>query len=141
MANNIESLKGVEIFKGVPSATLERLERTARERNYKPGDDIMSQDQDGVGIFVLLSGEAEVVRDGTSLAKLGQGTFFGEMALLDHYRRSGTVRAAQDTRCLVIPRSDFIAELKSSNELCYNMLVHMTRRVRDLDERLASEAV
>ncbi len=141
MAGNIESLKGIEIFHDVPSSTLERLERMARERNYKPGDDIMSQDQEGVGIFVLLDGEAEVVRDGKSLATLKPGAFFGEMALLDHYRRSGTVRAKQNARCLAIPRSDFIAELKASNELCYNMLVHMTRRVRDLDERVASGAV
>jgi CRP-like cAMP-binding protein len=138
MPSNVESLKGVEMFQGVPDSTLERLERMARERNYKEGDDIMSQDQQGVGIFVLLEGEAEVVRDGKSLATLGPGTFFGEMALLDGYRRSGTVRAKQATRCLAIPRSDFIAELKANNDLSYNMLVHMTRRVRDLDERVAS---
>lgn len=138
MASNIESLKGVDMFQGVPDSTLERLERMARERNYQPGDDIMSQDMEGVGIFVLLEGEAEVVRDGQVLATIGPGNFFGEMALLDHSRRSGTVRAKQPSRCLAIPRSDFVAELKANNDLCYNMLVHMTRRVRDLDERLTA---
>ena len=140
MPSNVESLKGVEMFQGVPTPTLERLERMARERNYQPGADIMSQDQEGVGVFVLLDGEAEVVRDGKVLATLKPGSFFGEMALLDHYRRSGTVRAKGEARCLAIPRSDFIAELKANNDLCYNMLVHMTRRVRDLDERVAGGA-
>ncbi|MCA9826468.1 MAG: cyclic nucleotide-binding domain-containing protein [Dehalococcoidia bacterium] len=138
MAANVESLKGVEMFQGVPDSTLERLERMARERNYEPGDEIMSQDMQGVGVFVLLDGEAEFVRDGQTLGTLGPGSFFGEMALLDHYRRSGTIRAKQPSRCLAIPRSDFVAELKASNDLCFNMLVHMTHRVRDLDERLAA---
>lgn len=139
MANTIEFLKGIPMFANVPSKTLERLERMARERSYAPGDVVMTQGQEGVGVFVLLEGEMEVVRDNTSLATFGPGAFFGEMALLDHYRRSSTVRAMQPSRCLAIPRSDFIAEIKSDNDLCYNMLVHMTRRVRDLDERLASE--
>lgn len=139
MASTIESLKGVAMFRDVPEQTLQRLERMARERNYNPGDDIMSQGQEGVGVFVLLDGEVEVVRDGQALATLGPGAFFGEMAILDHYRRSGTVRARSASRCLAIPRSDFVAELKSNQELCYNLLVHMTRRVRDLDERLTSE--
>jgi CRP-like cAMP-binding protein len=139
MPSAIESLKGVAMFANVPTKTLERLERMARERNYKPGDEVMSQGQEGVGVFVLLEGEMEAVRDDTSLAKFGPGTFFGEMALLDHYRRSSTVRATQPSRCLAIPRADFIAEIKSDTDLCYNMLVHMTRRVRDLDERLAAE--
>jgi CRP-like cAMP-binding protein len=139
MASTIESLKGVAMFTNVPTKTLERLERMARERNYKVGDAVMTQGQEGVGIFFLLEGEMEVVRDETSLATLQPGAFFGEMALLDHYRRSSTVKATKPSRCLAIPRSDFVAEIKSDNDLCYNMLVHMTRRVRDLDERLASE--
>jgi CRP-like cAMP-binding protein len=139
MSTTIESLKGVPMFQNVPTKILERLERMARERSYNAGDEIMMQGREGVGVFCLLEGEAEVVRDETSLATLGAGAFFGEMALLDHYRRSTTVRATKPTRCLAIPRSDFIAEIKSNNELCYNLLVHMTRRVRDLDERLASE--
>jgi len=139
MPSHIESLKGVPMFANVPTKILERLERMARERNYKSGDDVMTQGQEGVGVFFLLDGEVEVVRDDTSLATLGPGAFFGEMALLDHYRRSSTVRATQPSRCLAIPRSDFIAEIKSDNDLCFNLLVHMTRRVRDLDERLASE--
>jgi CRP-like cAMP-binding protein len=139
MASTIESLKGVAMFANVPTKTLERLERMARERNYKVGDAVMTQGQEGVGIFFLLEGEMEVVRDETTLATLAPGAFFGEMALLDHYRRSSTVKATKPSRCLAIPRSDFVAEIKADNELCYNMLVHMTRRVRDLDERLASE--
>lgn len=139
MASTIESLKGVTMFRDVPEKTLQRLERMARERSYSPGDDIMSQGQEGVGVFVLLDGEVDFVRDGQTLATLGPGALFGEMAILDHYRRSGTVRAKTACRCLAIPRSDFVAELRSEIDLCYNLLVHMTRRVRDLDERLASE--
>ena len=139
MSSTVDSLKKVALFADVPEKALQRLERMARERSYKAGDDIIKQGEEGAGVFIVLSGEAEAVRDGSPLGTLGPNTFFGEMAFLDHYRRSATVRAKAETKCLAIPRSDFVAEVKGNPELCYNMLVYMTRRVRDLDARLASE--
>jgi CRP-like cAMP-binding protein len=139
MSSAVDSMKKVAMFADVPEKLLQRLERMARERSYNAGDDIIKQGEEGAGVFVVLEGEAEALRDGQSLATLGPGTFFGEMAFLDHYRRSATVRAKTATKCLAIPRSDFVAEVKGNPELCFNMLVYMTRRVRDLDARLASE--
>ena len=41
--------------------------------------------------FVILDGEVEVPKDGEHLADLGPGDFFGEIALIEHDRRTASV--------------------------------------------------
>jgi CRP-like cAMP-binding protein len=58
----------------------------------------------------VLSGAVELVRDEgieTTLAKLGQGQFFGEMAIMRDAPRSATVRAVEPTTLMVMDRDTF----------------------------------
>jgi CRP-like cAMP-binding protein len=134
-----ETLKRVPLFSRLDDKTLSRLEKMSRERTFQAGQDIMTQGDEGSGAFVIIQGRVEVLRDGHKLAEHGPGGFFGEMALLDHYRRSATVRAIEPTTCMVIPRADFVAELKDNNELCFELLVLMSRRVREVEQALTTE--
>lgn len=131
MSEIVSALRVVPLFSQLDQKTLARLERMSRERTFESGEEIVRQGDEGSGAFVIVSGRVEVVRDGHKLAELGPGGFFGEMALLDNYRRSATVRALETTTCVVIPRSDFVAELRGNNDLCFEMLVLMSRRVRE----------
>lgn len=139
MSDVHDALKRVPLFRNLDDALLTRLERMARERIFESGDTIVRQGDEGTGVYVILGGRIEVVRDGRTLATMGADAFFGEMALLDNYRRSATVRASEPTRVLVIPRSDFLAELHGNNRLCFDLLVHMSRRVRELESTLSTE--
>src|SRR5690606_29346905 len=111
------ALKRVPLFRDLDQAALSRLEKMARERIFDTGDTIVRQGDEGTGVYVILAGGVDIVRDDRQLATMGPDAFFGEMALLDNYRRSATVRATEPTRCLVIPRSDFLAELRANNDL------------------------
>ena len=139
MAQIHDAIRNVPLFADLDDKALGRLENFARERSYDTGAEIVRQGEEGVGVFVILEGSAEAIRDGQKLADFGPSSFFGEMAILDHYRRSATVRAVEPTKCLAIPRSDFLAELRGNNDLCLKLLVHMSRRVRELDEALTTE--
>lgn len=44
--------------------------------------------------YILLDGEVEVRKDGSTVATLGPGQIFGEMALIDHTLRSASIVAA-----------------------------------------------
>jgi CRP-like cAMP-binding protein len=52
---------------------------------------VFHQGDDADRFFILVDGAVEVERDGTVLASLGPGAFFGESALLVKGRRSATV--------------------------------------------------
>jgi CRP-like cAMP-binding protein len=105
MAASVESLAKVPLFRDLDSGALKRLGRVVRERSFKAGETIVSQGDEGVGFYLIDTGRVDVSRDGQSLATLGPGDFFGEQALLDHYRRSATVgKATEDTHTLAVMR-------------------------------------
>ena len=139
MSATMDALKQVPMFRDLNKKALERLERIARQRTFNAGDVIVKEGDEGVGFFLITGGRVAVTKDGHELSTLSTDQFFGEMALLDNYRRSATVTATEPTKCLAMLRSDFIAELRSNADLGVEMLVLMSRRVRDADERLAHE--
>jgi len=99
MADNIEFLKHVRLFENLDRKSLEAIANAAVEQSYSPGQDIVRQGYTGVGAFILKKGRVEAVQDRGGrqhkLAELKTGDVFGEMALLDEFPRSATVRALE----------------------------------------------
>jgi CRP-like cAMP-binding protein len=139
MSTTLDALARVPMFRDIPKKALERLERITRERTFKVGDVVCKEGDEGVGFFMISSGKVEVTRAGHHLSTLQTGDFFGEMALLDNHRRSATVTAIEPTVCLAMLRSDFVGELRSNADLAVEMLTLLSRRIRELDEKLAAE--
>lgn len=136
MAEMVEELARVPLFKELNRKALERVARIARTRNFKAGEDIVKEGDEGVGFFLITKGRVDVTRGDTKLNTLGEGEFFGEMALLDNYRRAATVRAVEDTECVAMSRWDFTAELRANPDIAMELLTLMSRRLREVEARL-----
>ena len=132
-----DTLARVPLFQDLNKKSLNRIAKTIRTRSFKAGDTIFREGEEGVGFFIVAKGKAEATRSGTALATYGPDDFFGEMALLDNHRRSATVKALEDTECMAIMRSDFLAEVRNNPDLAIEILAVMSKRIRNLDERLA----
>lgn len=131
----INALQKVPIFQSLTQRQLQSLAKLAYEREYKAGETIVKQGEEGIGLFVLISGKAEAVReraDGTRnlVNSFRSGDFFGELALLDSGQRTASVIATEDTFCIGMPRWDFQILLKSDGEMSLNILVEVARRFR-----------
>lgn len=105
-------LKQSPLFKKMSVGELDELAHSTRIRNYRTGQVILREGRVGASFFVLVCGSVEVVKgiDGSKpvvVATLGAGEFFGEIAPMKHMSRSASVRAIQETKCLVISRLDF----------------------------------
>jgi CRP-like cAMP-binding protein len=136
MAASAESLARVPLFQNLDKSALSRIQRVMRERNFKAGETIITQGDEGVGFYLITSGKVDVSRDGTHLATLGPDDWFGEQALLDNYRRSATIKAIEDTSTIAVMRSDFVAELRSNPDLAIEVLAVMSRRLREVEDQL-----
>ena len=94
-----------------PSEGGNRTHRTVNElETYNAGRIIIREGRVGAAFFMVVSGRVEVFNDASSsviLATFVPGDFFGEIATVKHLPRSASVRAIEDTECLVIWRSDF----------------------------------
>lgn len=84
-----------------------------RARDVKRGDVLVQEGQRSDGLYVVLSGEVEVVAGGRPIAALKEGQVFGEMSLLTRTPASATVRAARHTSLLRLPKQDFDALILS----------------------------
>ena len=137
VAANLDFLQRVRLFQDLDRRSLQAIANAAVERSYEPGQVIVQQGDTGVGAFVIRSGRVEVVQDrGGSeekLAELGAGEVFGEMALLDEFPRSATVRAIEPTTCLGVQRWHFRGILESHPQLALALLPVLTRRIRSAE--------
>ena len=141
--NTEETLAQVPLFSQLGHRDLKRLAKGAVIRRFEKGHVIVKEGEQAVGFFLIVSGRAEVVKgaEGSKprvLSTLGPGDFFGEMALLDGYLRSASVRALEDTECLVLSRWDFLAELRSSPYIAVQMLPVLSRRLREAEAKLGT---
>lgn len=110
-------------------------------RIYRTGEMIVRQGEVGDCMYVIQSGKVEVVREsGTGqvrLAELGEGDFFGEMALFDRDVRSATVRPLGEVRVLTIDKKMFLRKIHEDPSLAFRVMEKMSRRIRQLDEQVA----
>ncbi|MGE0025791.1 MAG: FAD-dependent oxidoreductase [Thermoleophilia bacterium] len=87
--------------------------RGATQAHYEPGEHVFEEGDSGDSLYMILSGEAEVVKafdeGAATVGVLGPGEYFGEMALLGHHPRSATITALTALDVLVLPGPDFSA--------------------------------
>lgn len=144
VAGNAEFLKRVSWFQDLDSRSLEAISNAAVEQSYQPGQLIMRQGDTGVGAFIIRSGKVDIIqeRDGKEqkLATLGPGDVVGEMALLDEFPRSASVRAVEPTTALGIQRWHFKGILESHPQLALALLPILTRRIRSAEGVLPAQA-
>jgi len=118
------------------------------ELDFQPDEAIISQHVIGRDFFLICAGVVAVWREGTRLARLGQGDVFGELVIFrDHYRIA-SVRAETAVRLLKFNRHvlmDFFArsEPRIFNiytinviEILRRKLVLTNRRVCELEQKL-----
>lgn len=135
-----ETLASVPLFSQLPRKDLTRLSRAVVQRTYKKGETIVKEGEQAVAFFVVTKGKVDITTGAKKqkIAEIGPGGVFGEMALLDGGPRAATVVAKDDTECLVLSRWDFVAELRSNPQMAVAMLPIVSRRLRDVEAKLAA---
>mgnify|MGYP000040535372 FL=1 len=120
--------------------TLECLLNIAVEHEYPSGRAVLMEDAWGNAVYFLISGWVKVRRtngdNSVTIAILGRGDFFGEMAVLDESPRSTDVVALSPVKLLTVSRERFIQILFKDAQLHHRMLQLMVRRVRQINMRL-----
>lgn len=111
-------------------------------RIYGNGEIIVRQGDVGDCMYVVQSGEVEVVQATNGgeqrLAMLQAGDFFGEMAVFEREVRSATVRAHGEARALKVDKKTLLRRIKEDPLLAVNLLQTLSHRIRDLNAQLAT---
>jgi CRP/FNR family cyclic AMP-dependent transcriptional regulator len=128
-------LGSVWLFERCSNKELDLLQEAATEMEFPAGKELTTQGEMGRHFMVIVEGEAEVTRDGTHIAALGPGSFFGEMSLLDGQPRTATVTTREPTRVLMITHTAFNGALATMPSVDRKMLTVLAARLRDIEAR------
>jgi CRP-like cAMP-binding protein len=133
--DKIERLKEIPIFAECTQRQLRSVAKIARVFDVAAETVLTRAGGPGDEFFLIIDGTARVEVSPDKHALLRPGEFFGEMSLLDGGPRSATVAAATPVRLLVINRRHFAALMKDVPGLTATLLVTLSRRVRQAEER------
>ncbi|MBI4510347.1 MAG: cAMP/cGMP-dependent 3',5'-cyclic-AMP/GMP phosphodiesterase [Deltaproteobacteria bacterium] len=125
----LDALVGIELFRDLPVARAREFLTISRRESYLAGTLIIGQGEPGDSFYIILSGEAAVVRDGVVIKVYRDGDFFGETALVTGEPRSADVRAKTDLAVLAVDKYDFLSFLRDTDLV--QALVRLARN-RDL---------
>lgn len=89
-------IKQIPFFAPLSEDKIDVVLKEFQAKQYTKGDTIMHQGEKADGMYVVIFGEVEVVRDGTPIANISDGGFFGEMALAADEPRSATINVISD---------------------------------------------
>jgi voltage-gated potassium channel len=114
---NKSIIEKVPFFKGANQELIEDLMTQLEPKIIVPGERIFRVDEPGSALYFIHSGEVEILaRDGSRVVILGEGSFFGEMALLSDRLRNATARALSYTDLYILPKESFFRTIAAYPE-------------------------
>jgi CRP-like cAMP-binding protein len=147
MADVIELLRGVAIFKDLDDGELARVAEVCRNQEFVSGEYVFKEGESGNRLYLIVEGEVRISRTipgsgEEALAVLKRGSLFGEMAVFDRSERSTDAISNGGTKCLTIARSDFELLLDFNRDIAYKVLWACVRllsvRLRSTNDSLRS---
>lgn len=109
-------------------------------RVYEGGEVIVQEGEEGTSMYVIQEGEVEVVSVRgdkiVRLAVLGEGDFFGEMAIFEREVRAATVRALGPVRLITVDKKTFLRRIEQDPSLAFHIVEALSHRIRHMDEKL-----
>lgn len=112
--------------------------RTLASKKIEAGKYIFREGDEGNEAYIIQSGQVEISRKSgqrdVHIAKVGKGSFIGEMALIDAKPRMATARALKDTDLMVIPKSTLntsLGNLEKSDPFMHRLVVMFVNRMRN----------
>ncbi|MBK7579772.1 MAG: cyclic nucleotide-binding domain-containing protein [Myxococcales bacterium] len=100
----LRALSGIEVLRELTYSELLEVIGALRSEDQPAGTVIIREGEASAAFYIIASGRAAVERGRKRLAELGQGSHFGEMALLTNRPRSATVVTLEPSRLLVLTR-------------------------------------
>lgn len=136
-----EVLGKVSLFALMKRGDLKKLAKNCSEHEFEVGQIITREGDTDGRLFVIVSGRVEVVKDldgpGERLAaELGPGKYFGEMALVDDFTRTASIRTLGPVTAISLDQWNFREAIQKYPAIAVEMLQMLARRVRAVEEQL-----
>ena len=122
---------------GVEDVLFQRLGKV-----FPPGTVLFRDGERGKEMYVIQSGKVKITKEirgeEQTLATLGDGEFFGEMAILNNKPRSASATVMEESKMLVIDPKTFEAMIRGNTEIAVRMIKKLSQRLQEADHQIES---
>lgn len=130
-----EFLRGVSIFASFPEDDVRELANLCRQVSREDQHLVFRQGDPPDAMYLVRQGKVEISvwtedNEELVLALLGDGDFFGELALFDGFPRTATAKALGHVDLVEIRKDDLFAFLRRNPEAAIAMTSEIARRLR-----------
>jgi len=138
-------LRQVPLFSELDEPELERVAQVAVARSFPADTRVFHEGDPGNACYIISRGACRVTREHSdgraiTLASLGPGAIFGELAMFDGETRSASVETTEDTELLALPANDVRGLIRQHPEMGEKLVVALTRRLRAANERITRQS-
>lgn len=133
-SNREDLLAQVPMFSNLTRKELKQVAHLVEEISRPEGTLLAEEGETGREFFLILGGQADVMKGDTKVATLGPGNFFGEISLIDHGPRTATVKASTDISVLLLGVREFSSLLDQIPSIARRMLTHLCARLREAEK-------
>ncbi len=142
-----EILKKVPFFRDLDLDEMERVSTAGKVVPYRKGMVLFKEGDVGEALYIVLGGS---VRISKAVPKVGEqviafveeGSFFGEMSLMDDFPRSATAVAQEDATILFMDRQAFLDLIEKNPVIGCKILWSLCRtlslRLREASDRIVA---
>ena len=141
----VELLRSVPLFADLEEGELERFSQVAVPRSFPAATRVFHEGDDSDACYIVRDGSFRVTREHSdgraiTLATLGPGEIFGELAMLDGDRRSASAESITDGTLLALPANDVRNLLSRNPEIALKLVAGLVRRLRAANMRLSRQS-
>jgi uncharacterized membrane protein len=138
---DVDALRAVPLFASLDRKSAAQLGEFLSINDYEHTSSVFRNGDPGDAMYLIDLGKVRISitdADGhvVTLAELGPGDFFGEMAMLDGHGRSADATVMEDARLAKLTREDFLSFVESDPRIALEMLTAVARRLRRTDDLL-----
>ena len=150
----LQRLSKLEIFSDFPANSPENIARLEKvcvalgQKDFKKDDVIILEGDEGDTLYILYDGTVQVRRKTPSKEDFAvvnltkeQNVFFGEIALIDHDKRSASIVALTDCKTLTLTDKDFIQLCENDPYFGYKVLFKIAKRMSGTIRKSTSDTL
>ncbi len=139
-------LENVRLFQDTPKHITDALATLSVRRSYPKNTILFMEGDENNQLFIIESGKIRVFVNGedgkqVTLNFMGEGEYFGELALIDGNPRSASVMTVSDSVFVTVSRKNFQQFIASHPEYALDMMQQLVRRIRTLTESVKDMAL
>ncbi|MDC0188215.1 cyclic nucleotide-binding domain-containing protein, partial [bacterium] len=114
--------KSIDTFSGISENIISHLILSMDDLEFAKGEFVIRQGETGKSMYVIYSGEVEILTNGKVVSTEGSGHIFGERSVLVSEPREASVRTTQDSRMFCLEQEVLFMCFKENVELAKKLL-------------------